>query len=204
MQDHTLSDFLADMRPRKIFSRRWTQRSAVALVLDDDAIEQAQLLLIKRADKEGDPWSGHMAFPGGRQERVDKNGLATAKREMLEEVGFDIDRQGLAGKPIGRLSDVKTTRRVIPKPMVISPYVFLVDEQPPLTPNHEVAETLWVPMAYFAELENRSVMSVDYRGQSFSMPCYRYDKKVIWGLTLSIIDELLSTVGVQPPEWTSR
>lgn len=195
------SKILDHSRPKKVFSRRWNQRSAVALVLDNDCIDDASLLLIKRAEREGDPWSGHMAFPGGRYDKVDKNGLATAKREMHEEVGFDIDEHVAHGHLIGRLSDVRTTRRVIPKPMVISPYVFLVPQQPELTPNYEVAETLWLPMDFFNDMSNRDTFSFEYRGRNVNMPCYRHDDKVVWGLTLSIIDELLSITGNEPPPW---
>ena len=83
---------LASYRAKKALSRLWLKRSAVAIVIDQATTEKASLLLIKRADNERDPWSGHMAFPGGRYEPGDKNGLAIAKREMQEEVGFDIDQ----------------------------------------------------------------------------------------------------------------
>lgn len=55
---------LASHRPNRKFLRPLMQRSAVALILK--VIEgELNVLMIKRADRAGDPWSGHMAFPGG-------------------------------------------------------------------------------------------------------------------------------------------
>ena len=197
----SISEQLQHARPRKVFSRRWSQRSSVALVLDSDNLQDASLLLIKRAEREGDPWSGHMAFPGGRADKVDRNGLSTAKREMFEEVGFDAEGQEHASQLIARLSDVRAARRVIPKAMVVSPYVFLVPEQPPLQANYEVAEIVWVPMTFFAELANRETYAMKYKGMNIKMPCYRYGERVVWGLTLSIIDEMLRLLGYSIPRW---
>lgn len=208
MSVNNFYQLLADNKPKKVFSRRWSKRSAVAMVLDAETTDAASLLMIKRADSENDPWSGHMAFPGGRAESIDQHGLATAKREMHEEVGFNIDgaseQQKLNGRLVGRLSDIRTTRRVIPKPMVVSPYVFLVDDQPKLTPNYEVADTVWVPFSYFQDLSNRSTMEFQHSGRTIKMPCYRYEEKVIWGMSLSMIEELLRISGVDVPAWFKR
>lgn len=205
MDKQDLAALLARHKPKKVFSRRWSKRSSVAMVLDNKVAEEASILLIKRAEHEADPWSGHMAFPGGRCEKFDKNGLETAKREMAEEVGFDIDhpeeQQNFAGKVIGRLSDVKTTRRVTRRTMVVSPYVFTVSSQPGLQPNYEVAETVWVPFSYFADTNNRDTYSFEHQGRQIEMPCYRYEGRVIWGLTLTMIDEFVRLYGVDVPHW---
>ena len=200
---------LASYRAKKALSRLWLKRSAVAIVMDQATTEQASLLLIKRADNERDPWSGHMAFPGGRYEPGDKNGLATAKREMQEEVGFDIDQLvadsaasgSIDGQCIARLSDIKTSRRVTPNAMIVSPYIFSVQNKPKLVANHEVADTVWVPLSFFAALENRGVYEMKYQDRKIEMPCYRYQGNVIWGLTLSMIDEILRALGEDIPQW---
>ena len=205
MQSQNLVELFKQHKPKKVFSRRWNKRSSVAIVLDHAAADKASVLLIKRAEHENDPWSGHMAFPGGRSESFDKNGLATAKREMNEEVGFDIDhpeqQTTYGGQLIGRLSDVRTTPRVIPRTMVVSPYVLTVSSQPELQPNYEVAETVWVPFSFFADINNRSIYELNFKGRTINMPCYRYEGKVIWGLTLSMIDEFVRLYGVDVPRW---
>jgi len=200
---------LASYRPKKALSRLWLKRSAVAIVIDQATTEQASLLLIKRADNERDPWSGHMAFPGGRYESGDKNGLAIAKREMLEEVGFDIDQLvadsaacgSIDGQCIARLSDIKTSKRATPNAMIVSPYIFSVQNKPKLFTNHEVADTVWVPLSFFTALENRGVYEMEYQDRKIEMPCYRYQGNVIWGLTLSMIDEILRALGADIPQW---
>ena len=200
---------LASYRAKRSLSRLWLKRSAVAIVIDQATTEQASLLLIKRADNDRDPWSGHMAFPDGRYEEGDKNGLATAKREMQEEVGFDIDQlatdsaaEGIVdGQCIARLSDIKTSKRATPNTMVVSPYIFSVAQKPKLIVNHEVADTVWVPLSFFMALGNRSVYELKYRDRNIEMPCYRYQGNVIWGLTLSMIDEILRALGADIPQW---
>ena len=191
---------LSSYRPKKSLARLWSKRSAVAVVLDAPDPERASFLFIKRAEFDGDPWSGHMAFPGGRFDEGDRNGLSTAVREMAEEVGFDIEdaesQRAANARVVGRLSDVWTSRRVIARPMIISPYVILVDERPPLTPNYEVAETLWIPYNFFADQANRSELSFEHAGMNITLPCYRYKGRVIWGLTLAVIDDLMRTAGV--------
>ena len=204
MQSNQLADLLISYKAKKKLSRYWSKRSAVAIVLDKHASADASILMIKRAEHKGDPWSGHMAFPGGRCEAFDKNGLATAKREMHEEVGFDIDdaeHKPLKGEWLGRLSDVSTSRRVTPKAMVVTPYVFSVADKPILEENYEVAETVWIPLTYFSDINNRSIHSIEYKQRTINLPCYRYEGKIIWGMSLSMIDEILRLSGVEIPKW---
>ena len=204
MQSNQLADLLISYKAKKKLSRYWSKRSAVAIVLDKHASADASILMIKRAEHKGDPWSGHMAFPGGRCEAFDKNGLATAKREMHEEVGFDIDdaeHKPLKGEWLGRLSDVSTSRRVTPKAMVVTPYVFSVADKPILEENYEVAETVWIPLTYISDINNRSIHSIKFKQKTINLPCYRYDGKVIWGMSLSMIDEILRLSGVDVPKW---
>lgn len=198
----SIAQALAAAQPHKLPERHHKRRSAVAVVVDHDSMQNASLLLIRRAQHERDPWSGHMAFPGGRYEQHDRNGLATAKREMHEEVGFDIDDATArnAGRVIGRLSDFSTRRRAIPIDMIVSPYVFQIEERPQLAPNYEVDDALWIPLAFFADPDNRSSLDFRHGGQNHAMPCVRYsDDHVVWGMTLKMIDELLCIAGAALP-----
>lgn len=204
MQSNSLSELLIKHKAKKTWSRFWSKRSSVAIVLDNHAGNNASILMIKRAEHKGDPWSGHMAFPGGRCEPFDKNGLATAKREMHEEVGFDIDdaeQQHLKGEWLGRLSDIRAVPRVTPRTMVVTPYIFSVATKPMLETNYEVAETLWIPLTFFADMNNRGVYQLEYQQQTLSLPCYRYEGRVVWGMTLLMIDEILRVAGVDVPTW---
>lgn len=190
MTDHLLTrldEALERFRPRRRWWRRWVKRSAVAMIVREHEGE-SQVLMIKRADREGDPWSGHMAFPGGRMDTDDAHGRATAVRETQEEIGVDLE---LAGHCIGRLSDIVSRPHSGRRPMVITPYVFAVKTLPPVRINHEVAEVLWVPLAFLQNPDNRERMQWKRGALSLNLPCYFYQERRIWGLSLVMLDEML-------------
>jgi 8-oxo-dGTP pyrophosphatase MutT (NUDIX family) len=181
---------LGDYQPRFLADVEGQTRAAVAAVLRPGE-GGAEFLFIHRADDPRDPWSGHMAFPGGRVDPRDADPLATALRETSEEVGLDL---ASIAERIGRLSDVAAIGRGRPVNMVITPFVFAVESVPPLTPNHEVAAAVWVPASFLADHRNRETMDYQRAGLSLELPCYRYRDHLIWGLTLGMVDELLSLV----------
>lgn len=166
--------------------RHFVNRSAVALIVRESV--GLEVLMIKRADREGDPWSGHMAFPGGRKDKTDRHGLAVATRETWEEIGLAVDQYSDC---IGRLSDITSTPHKGIRPMVISPYVFSIDHTPELKLNHEVADTHWVPLEFLANHDNRETMQWQRQKMSLTLPCYFYEQQRIWGLSLLMLDELL-------------
>jgi 8-oxo-dGTP pyrophosphatase MutT (NUDIX family) len=181
---------LTDHTPGRNLLRRWLKRSAVAMILQVRA-GQLHILMIKRAEREGDPWSGHMAFPGGRMDRSDANGYAVAVRETEEEIGLAL---GATDECIGRLSDLLARPRRGMFGMTVSPFVFRLDREVTFTPNHEVAEVVWVPLEYLTEPRNREEMVMDIRGFRMSVPCYHFEGRCIWGLSLMMLDELLDLV----------
>ncbi len=166
--------------------RRFMTRSSVATVLRDHEGE-LQVLLIKRADKEGDRWSGHIAFPGGREQQEDKNIRETAIRETSEEIGLALSVDDY----IGRLSDLMTFAHGNRKPMVVSPYAFKLNGDPTFTVNHEVDQVIWLPVSFLADRSNRESMLWEKKGVSIKLPCYFYGEHRIWGLTLKMLDELV-------------
>jgi 8-oxo-dGTP pyrophosphatase MutT (NUDIX family) len=166
------------------------KKAAVAAVVRDGA-EGAELLFIHRAEHPHDPWSGQMAFPGGRMDPGDADEMAAAMRETCEELGLDL--AGTA-EPLGRLSDVAAVSHGRPLSLVIVPYVFAVSGEPALVLNHEVAEALWVPLTYLLDFDNRSTLDWRLGSMTIPLPCYRFRDKVIWGLTFGMVDELLSIV----------
>jgi len=194
---------LSDHTPGKTLLRRLKKRSAVAMILQ---VREGELhiLMIKRAECAGDPWSGHMAFPGGRMDKVDANGYAVARRETAEEIGL---RLGPRDECIGRLSDLNARPRRGTLGMVISPFVFRLDREVTFTPNHEVAEVVWVPLEFLSDANNREEMIWEYKGARIPAPCYRYKGRCIWGLSLMMLDELLDLVEGRNPKrspWRRR
>lgn len=168
------------------------RKAAVAAVFREQR-EGAELLLIRRAEHPRDPWSGHMAFPGGRVNVDDRDPLAAAVRETREELSLDLQT---AGDLVGRLSEVHTHLAPTAVPRAVVPFVFeLRAVDAVLTANHEVQESIWVPLAFILDRSNRSSMTWLRRGLPLPLPCYRYDGRVIWGLTLRIVDELVDALG---------
>ena len=185
------TQLLEAYQPRRKFVRRWLARSAVGVYLSDHERNGLHVLMIKRAERTGDPWSGHMAFPGGRKDRADPNTLVTAKRETLEEIALDADRHA---QLLGRLSDIPTHPRLRSGPMIITPYVFRLHSIPEFAPNYEVDEVLWVPLGFLADRSNREKMRWAPNGIPIEMPCYMYRERRIWGLSLMMLDELLDAL----------
>lgn len=178
---------VASHQPSKLLARRILRRCAVNLLLRQHDEHGVELLMIQRAERDGDPWSGHMGFPGGRMDDADANIFHTAMREMREEIGIDESQVEL----IGRLSDLMTRSHVWHKPMVITPFVGRLKGEPQFLANHEVAKVVWIPLRFLADTSNRQAMHWKSHGLSMHLPCYVFDSKRVWGLSLSMIDELL-------------
>ena len=155
------------------------RRAAVALVLRDGP-SGVELLFSRRAEHPEDPWSGQMAFPGGRAEPGDADLLATAVRETEEEIGVDLSREA---EYLGPLDEVHAMARLRPVDLAIAPYVFRLRGQTPIEHNHEVRSVHWIPLDELVRQERRSVMDYAYQGATLQFPCLRVEDVVIWGLT---------------------
>ena len=150
----TANRWATRLRPHKIPFRRSLTRASVALIYRRSE-GGTELLFIQRARRDGDPWSGDMAFPGGRMEPGDATPRATAERETLEETGVDLTRHG---RFQARLSDLITRHHSRWRPMVVTPYVYEWQGTKPVTLNHEVERVVWVPLDYLAAQENQGIL----------------------------------------------
>ena len=163
------------------------RRAGVALLIRARTNGVLELLLIKRAAYEGDPWSGHIALPGGRREPQDASLELTATRETWEETGIDLTRHGAL---LGPLDEVAPLHPDIP-PLIIAPFVAALGPVYPLHLSDEVAEAFWVPLpALQAPDASRNVM-LDVRGTSFQVSSFQHRGHTIWGLTERIVRQLL-------------
>jgi 8-oxo-dGTP pyrophosphatase MutT (NUDIX family) len=171
---------------------RW---AAVAAVLRPGS-DGAEVLLIRRAEREGDPWSGHIAFPGGHRAAEDADLLATARRETREEVGLDLDVRDL----VGALDEHSATMRGRFTGMVIAPYVFAVPAVPQLASNHEVEEIFWAPLGPIVRGEVDAVKEVEHAGERIRFPGYRVGEHVVWGLTHRMLGTFFDALAGRTPE----
>jgi len=168
-------------------------RAAVAMVLEPRA-DDLHLFFIHRAEHDADPWSGHMGFPGGRKDPEDPDVLNTVLREVHEEVGIDLRRQARLIGPIDEVQGVARGRQL---PLVISPFVFVLETAVEPRPNHEVQSVLWVPLSYLAEPSNESIVEYFINGQQMRLPAYIYQDRTIWGLTFRMIRGFFEVVSRQ-------
>ncbi len=194
---HTRDDAslaLARHIPDTSASRDAIRNAAVAMVLNDRPGQGLSALFIQRAEHPDDPWSGQMAFPGGRFEPYDKSLVRAAIRETREEVGLPLTQDML----LGRLSDVTGGRLSIHR-LAVSPFVFCHPGEPELKPNYEVANTVWVPVSFLGDPANITpyVFPPDPTKREF--PSWHYEGYTIWGLTYRIIGNYLRLFDVQIP-----
>jgi 8-oxo-dGTP pyrophosphatase MutT (NUDIX family) len=169
---------LAVREPEQVADTAST-RAAVAVVLRDGP-NGIEVLFIRRAEYPQDPWSGQIAFPGGRAEPADADLRATAIRETQEEIGVDL---AAAAEPLGGLDEVRAVARTRPINLTISPFVFRLRE--PFEPvlSKEVRSLHWLPLGELLGTTRRSTMDYAHQGESMQFPCLRVDELVIWGLT---------------------
>lgn len=172
-----------ETRPRLVVEDPHRKEAAVAIVA---APGPDALLLIRRAEREGDRWSGQMAFPGGRRQPDDPDLIATAKRETLEEVGLDLSDASL----IGILDDVAPRTPTLP-PVIVRPFVFRLPERRGLVPNHEVAAAFWADVDQLAAAEVYRPFEYRLSGSPLLFPGYHLPEGVVWGMTERILTPLL-------------
>lgn len=166
-------------------------RAAVAIVLrEGDA--GAEFIVIHRAHRADDPWSGHMALPGGRQQPSDGDLFTTAARETREEVGVDLQRHG---ELLGHLDDLRAVGRGRPLNLIIRPFVCALSQPVALTLNRsEVQSALWIPLASLHRHEVRGTYRHQLFGQEMEHPAFLYQGHTIWGLTHRILTGLLDVL----------
>lgn len=175
---------LLEVRPRLVVEDPDRKEAAVAIVA---APAPDALLMIRRAEREGDRWSGQMAFPGGRRQPEDPDLAATARRETLEEVGVDLTDAEL----IGILDDVAPRTPTLP-PVIVRPFVFRLPQRRPLLPNHEVAAAFWASLDQLTAAEVYRPYEYRLTGTPLVFPGYHLAEGVVWGMTERILTPLLS------------
>ena len=186
----TLAGFSPDIAP----SANTARVAAVAMVIRPGEGGGLEVLFMKRADREEDPWSGHMSFPGGHVETTDESIEAAARRETLEEVGLALTPEMV----IGRLNDI-AGGRLRTFELAVSAIVYYCPEPGPLTHNYEVADTVWVPLEFLGDPKNITPYFYPPDPEQRAFSSFNYGPYTIWGLTYRILAQFMALFSIALP-----
>jgi len=178
---------LRDHRPQ-VADAPDARPAAVALVLLEGE-QGLEILLIRRAERADDPWSGQIALPGGRYDCGDRDLEATAIRETREETGVDLS----GAERLGVLDDLYPRTPALP-PVVVRPFVFALARRSPLVPSDEVQRAFWLPLGRLSEPGVRREVTLTLRGAVRVLPAYVVDGEMIWGMTERIVTPFVDLI----------
>ncbi len=181
-----------------LVNREGRRTAAVALILRQH-FHGAEILFIERSRRTGDPWSGQMAFPGGKTDPSDRFSMETALRETQEEIGIGLK----PGMNIGCLDDLVAPPKSPAHGLVVSCHAFELERNEQIRPNSEVHDTVWIPIDWMLDRDNfiKNYRPRDYEGSFPGIRVGRDDDRVIWGLTFRFVQEFL---GILQPGFSFR
>jgi 8-oxo-dGTP pyrophosphatase MutT (NUDIX family) len=164
--------------------------AVVAILLWDEAERGMQTLLVQRAEREGDPWSGQIGLPGGRVKQGVEAPRTALHREVEEEVGIKVEDVGVE---LGSLSVGHPMRRM---EMGVQPWVYGLRMKPRVSIGPEIAGSFWVNLA---ELPSKKKMSeITIRNQPWNVESFVVEGKIVWGFTYRVLTELLPILEISP------
>ncbi len=132
----------------------------------------------------------------------DESALAAAVRETDEEIGLDLSAEAVH---LGRFSDLQAVARGRRLGLVIEPFAFELRGSASLAFNHEVQEAFWLPLSFLTDRSHRSSLEYTIDRGIVRLPCYHWEGRVLWGLTLRILDEVIEILtGNTPTDWPSE
>jgi 8-oxo-dGTP pyrophosphatase MutT (NUDIX family) len=163
-----------------------TQPEAAVAIVEAQNPEPS-VLLMRRSEREGDSWSGHWSFPGGRCEPEDADALDTARRELEEECGIRLERSHLAAT-----LPVRLARRRVGRFIPVAPFHFLVDQPLPASLCAlEAVEEKWVPLSVLRDPERHVLRPVPGLPDDMLYPAINLTETPLWGFTYRLITSWL-------------
>jgi 8-oxo-dGTP pyrophosphatase MutT (NUDIX family) len=167
--------------------------AAVAIVRARGVPES--ILLIRRTEREGDPWSGHWSFPGGRRDAQDPDLLHTALRELEEECGIRLGREQMEAALEPASAGRKMGRRIL-----VAPFVFSVDcELPAVADPAEAVEALWIPVDLLRDPSRHALRPVPGMPSDMPFPGIELNGVPLWGFTYRLLMEWLGADPIEEP-----
>ncbi len=189
-----LRSALADRPADRIPETECEIRAAVTLILrsPETGGTDPEVLFVRRARVPGDPWSGHVALPGGRHDPEDADLLETARRETLEETDLRRERED----HLGRLGEIHPRSRHLPS-ICVTPFVAWMASYQDVHLNHELTGHVWIPVSALSDPEYRSTL-VRETPSVREFPAIDYEGDVIWGLTFAMVEDFLAVLASAP------
>ena len=173
------------------------KRAAVAMILRGREAE-VEMLMLRRAEHAGDPWSGDLGFPGGKIEFADQSAKAAAEREVHEEIGLRLTEESF----LGQLNDITGAYL----PVNIACFAYHLDSPTDFDLNHEISNYWWVPLARFLEPERHRNATFTYRNQQRSHPVIdlvEAGHPFLWGITYRLVEQFFTLIGHPLPTPTN-
>jgi 8-oxo-dGTP pyrophosphatase MutT (NUDIX family) len=155
--------------------------SAAVAILVKEGDDDLELFLVKRAEVEGDPWSGDMAFPGGKRSPEDKNIYETAKRELWEETGIDLKEL----EPIGVMQSENSS---VKSQITVQPIIFHFENISNIKLSHELQSYIWAPLKRLETTKTQGIV------KGLRVPIYKFKNETIWGLTFNMLNRIIETL----------
>jgi 8-oxo-dGTP pyrophosphatase MutT (NUDIX family) len=185
-----LATIVERLRTRSLDAPSDDAAAAAVATVFRQGVAGPEILFIERATREGDPWSGHIAFPGGKRDPADASLLATAVRETREEVGLRLPESSLVVRFEDFFAYSNNYR--------VAQFVFALEgDGGVLVPNREVAGLLWTPLAVLVAPENASSFPFVREGVTVELPSVRLAQHVLWGMTYRMTEALLEAIAGQ-------
>ena len=158
--------------------------AVVGMLINENRDSDLEILLVQRAERTGDPWSGHIGLPGGRIKSTDSSPINACSREVMEEVGVDLSHEG---ELLGSLPPGFPWNR---QELKVQPFIFKLHKRPTVHIGSEILSAFWVALSELPRMEGQS--NVSTRLGPRSVDSFLVDGRIVWGFTFRVLNELLS------------
>ena len=154
------------------------KQAAVAVLFIETDDQEPQLVLIERNQYDGHH-SGQMALPGGKMDPTDLDLRETAAREVLEEIGVDIDAASL---------EYVTEHWIHVSNYWITAFSIRLNKKLSYDLNkREINRIFEIPVSTFRDTKFLKAHQLNILGKEYWSPYFEIENEIIWGATALII-----------------
>lgn len=161
-----------------------TATASAAVAIIQCPFPEESYLILRRAARPQDPWSGHFSFPGGRVEEEDGDLLTTCIRETWEETGILLTQDNLQ-----RRLALEVAGHYVKNPLVVQPFLFSLPARLPLQlAAEEIQGAVWLEAMRFRDPSLHLNVEM-LPGRLF--PAYPIKDYFLWGFTYRLLRTIL-------------